>query len=676
MSVRGRVHRRTVGIVAVGLLAAGVAYADVDTGVIRLGPSPEALGSEDPVPEPGVFEEGTRRGFDYEAFGARLEGLWFQRKVYLEEGRVDEASRQADLIRAFVAEEGVRRLQPVAGALIAEAARSAREGNAARALASLSLAESLDPGRPQVRFLRARVLWSSQGGILASAGEAARGLRAAVGRLLRDPSRLQPFALALVVAILLASALFASLMAIRYQRPLRHEVEEWMTRRGRESLAVPSGWAVLLAPLVLVVTAGWTFFYWIAATLRFMKRSERVVAAILLLAVAGSIPGYRFAVGLYGRTADPRVRTVFAAASGAYDPELIVKLRELVETYPDDPTYRFLLAGLYKDGKYFEEAYEEYRRVLTLAPSTWQAYVNIGNLFLETGQYSEAIAQYRKALDIRPGEVLPLMNIYQAQTESFRLNEAAATLEAARRLDPSAVAKMLAGSVQAGSGATVQDAAIDLGSVWGKVLEGRRLGDWLEPGSGGRGVAALAGQAVNPISIAVLLFFLLAVAWSWGGRSAARQCIRCGRSFCGYCKSAKEAPEYCSQCVHLFVLGDGLAAESKTRKMYEVEAHEKRRKILVRLASLVLPGAGHVLGGRALIGALLLSAWASALLVALPTIFRTVERALGLGLPLDVLRAPSSPPVAHLDPSTVIAVPVLVAVWIVGNARRRRIMEI
>ena len=34
-----------------------------------------------------------------------------------------------------------------------------------------------------------------------------------------------------------------------------------------------------------------------------------------------------------------------------------MKLRELVGAHPDDPMYRFLLAGLYKNGRYFEEAF-------------------------------------------------------------------------------------------------------------------------------------------------------------------------------------------------------------------------------------------------------------------------------------------------------------------------------
>ena len=78
-----------------------------------------------------------------------------------------------------------------------------------------------------------------------------------------------------------------------------------------------------------------------------------------------------------------------------------------------------------------------------------------------------------------------------------------------------------------------------------------------------------------------------------GRRRRRARCIRCGRPFCSLCKSRPgEGHEYCSQCLHLFVLGDGLAAETKTRKLYEVERHEPLDAPARRLASSLLPGAG------------------------------------------------------------------------------------
>ena len=48
------------------------------------------------------------------------------------------------------------------------------------------------------------------------------------------------------------------------------------------------------------------------------------------------------------------------------------------QAYPEDPVYRFLLAGLYKNGRYFEEAFGEYKQLLMNDPQLSAAFVNIG----------------------------------------------------------------------------------------------------------------------------------------------------------------------------------------------------------------------------------------------------------------------------------------------------------
>ena len=137
---------------------------------------------------------------------------------------------------------------------------------------------------------------------------------------------------------------------------------------------------MLLLPLLTWFLAGWTLLYWIVLMFRFMRRGERVAAVVLLLGTALTVPAFRVSVALYGMTTDPSVRTTLESAGGAYSPDRLVRLRELVDAHPDDPVYRFLLAGLYKDGRYFEEAYREYRLVIESDPQNYQARMNIGNM--------------------------------------------------------------------------------------------------------------------------------------------------------------------------------------------------------------------------------------------------------------------------------------------------------
>lgn len=670
---------RPEGAIAAALFAlfAGAvlptAKADVESGVIRLAQPAPSEPAQKESSEPDVQAD-ARHGFDVDAFDSRFESLWFQRKAYQTEGRDEDAARQSGLIRDFTAEEGVRRLEAPAAALVMESRMWLREGSHGKALAALALAESIDPGRPQIRLARAHVLWASGAGILPAAVEWLHAVRAAMTIAFRDLSLVHGSALIGVVAVILGVVLFAVFITLRYQVAFRHDVEEFLIREGRGTFAKAGGWAALFLPFLLWISAGWFAVYWIVVFFRYMRRNERALAAALLLLTALAVPGYRFAVGLYGLTADPTVRTTIAAANGGYDPDRIVKLRQLVETHTDDPMYRFLLAGLYKNGRYYQDAFQEYKRVLDAAPSTYQARINLGNIYFALGQYGEAITNYRKALEIRPESVLAYYDMYLAQSDSFKLKEASESLAAARRLDPVLTNELLATGSREGSGAKVIDAVIDFDSIWKATVEGRQLGEWLNGAPEQAALASALPGLANATSIVALVGLLACgvVLVVYRGRISARQCARCGRPFCPRCKPTRDGHDYCSQCVHLFVLGDGLSPETKSMKLYEVERHDAWGRRARRLASALLPGTSHLLTGRAWIGCGLLMLWLLAWLGGFPRGLAELERVLGIGVHLAELRPGTVPNVYGIDALSLLAIPLAIVVWLLANARFSR----
>jgi tetratricopeptide (TPR) repeat protein len=665
--------------------AHAVVVAQTDDGVIRLRPSQSSTAPDIPAntpeadPDPNEDVTGPRRGFDYNAFEARLESLWFQRKTLLADGRHTDAVEQSRLIRSFCLEEGVGRVDNLAAALIAEAGRFVEQGHYSRALESLELAESFDPGRPQIHVARANVYWKSGQGFLATAGQFAASGRAAVFRSIHDLTLFNQLALVLVTAVVGCVLVFSLLMVVRYQVPFRHEIEEWVTQVFSDRWARAAGWALLFLPLVVWFGAGWIALYWILITFRFMRRGEKLVAVAVLLATALVIPAYRLAVTAYGMTADPIVRTTLASAGGEYDPDRILKLRQLVQAHPEDPVYRFLLAGLYKNGRYFEDAFAEYREVLESDPAMEQAHVNIGNIFFATGQHSEAIASYNNAIAINPRSILAYFNRHLAQSESFRFKDAEKSLQEARLIDSKALAEMFASSGAGDERQAVIDATLGMDSVWEAALAGGQANNPPAARLAEPDLASLSRQLINPVSIASLLL-LLGCAFSLvlaRGAEPARRCIRCGRPFCHYCKSnSREGHEYCSQCLHLFVLGDGLAPETKTRKLYEVERHERISRGGRRLVSLVLPGAAQLLRGRAGRGCFLVLVWLAALLAWQPIGLLPLERFVGLDLPLSVLSSGSVPKAYDLQPLGMLAVMLMVLTWFAGNAWRWRRREL
>jgi len=675
---------RTVAIAfaIAAMFAADPRAGGVDSGTVRLRPaepSESALPSADAAPVPIAVD--APRGFDYDAFEARLLGLWFQRKVYLSQGRDEDVQRQSDAIRAFCRSEGIGRLPGLADALLVEARQSLDQGHYRRVDDALALAEDLDPGRAQIRFARAEATWSSGRGMLRAAGEFLAGVRFALVEEVEDFSLVNEFAPAAVVAAMGAVLLFSLLMLGRYHVAFRHEVEEWSVGHGRGAWGAILGWLVLLSPLIVWIGAGWVALFWIAVMFRFMRRSERLAGVVLVALTIAAVPAFRVAVGVFGLTSDPVVRTTLDAARSPYHPDRIVRLRDLVESHPEDPTLRFLLAGLYQSGRFYDEAFREYRRALDVDPGMYQAYINIGNLYHRTGQYNEAIANYLRALELRPDSVLAYYDMYLAQSESFQFREATASLERARAADPDRLSELMSGGASDGSPRPgVVDATVDLGSVWSAALEGgpvdHRLGE--AEAAPERAFASLPAQFLNPITFVALAALVTGAVLTGAGKPhpPARRCIRCGRPFCHRCKSGREGHEYCTQCMHLFVLGDGLAPETKNRKLFEVERHERRTRLGRKIAGVLVPGAAQVLRGRVGRGLLLATIWFAALVASRPALFAPVERALGLDLRLDLLRAGDVPVGFAIDPLSLVGLAVAAVVWLTANAsilRRREV---
>jgi len=591
------------------------------------------------------------------------------------EGRASDAAQQGRQIRSFCAEEGVGRLEPLAAALLVEADRYHRQGDYGRALDALELAESFDPDRPQTHWATAKILWESRRSRLGAAKHAAAALRAELVRSTHDLTIVQPVPLVLVVALALGFAVFALAMVLRYQVPLRHEIEEWLQHVAHERVARAGGLAVLFLPLLLWIGAGWLLVYWLVVSFRYMGRAERIVTLAVLSALALLAPAHRFAASVYGATTDLVVRTTLAAADGSYAPDRIVKLRGLVDAHPDNPVYRFLIAGLYKNGRYFEEAFEEYKHALLLDPRLVPGHINVGNIFYTTGQYGEAIANYHRALDVEPQSLLALFNLHLAQSESFRFQEAEDTLARARALDPSELARLFSEGREGAERATVVDARIEIASLWHAAVDG---GLGASPGSAGAGRSTLRTAGLStPTSLGALAAFgacLLAL-WTALHHPPGRRCARCGRPFCAACKSGRDNPDFCSQCVHLFVLCDGLAPETKSLKLFEIERFAARGRWTRRVASWLLPGAGHLLGGRPTRGLLLATVWLTACVVFRPALLAPLERMLRFDTGVNGIVTRAVPLPFAVDVLAVVALGVLVLTWLAANVGRARTRE-
>jgi len=544
----------------------------------------------------------TSRRFNFEQFRTRLEGHWFKRKALLKQGHAELAESELKRIEEVSREAGVGRITALGAALVHEGDEFLREGSFEKARASYTGALLVSPGFPPAHRGLARAAWRSGEG-LASAG--GHWIAAAASGIQEGWFSFRILANALVIGLFagaLALAGFSCLLVLKYQRALRHDVNELLRGRLRAPVAEITGFAVLLAPLLTWVLAPLTPVYWLAVLFRYCTPRERAVSAVLLVLLAISGPAAILSRTVSRVASDPTARVLVETAGPSNQPETILALEELASSDPAEPLYPELLGQAYARGRFLQEAMSQYLRAAELAPANPRPLNNIGNLYFEVGRHGEACQAYLRALEIDRSFLPPYVNLYLARQATFDFRHAEEALQNGRQVDAKKMAALLESQTKDGRAQGPVESGVPPSEIWRRILSrGSAQGDLLALASAGmKSTASLSGVAA--ILLALLLSAIL-------GTTPARVCMRCGRPFCALCQKTTEAPDHCLQCWHLESKRDGVHPSVRLEKIGEIAQHGRREARVARWTSLLLPGASRVLGGRTLTGAGSLALW-------------------------------------------------------------------
>jgi tetratricopeptide (TPR) repeat protein len=406
-------------------------------------------------------------------------------------------------------------------------------------------------------------------------------------------------ALIALIAASVTGAAYLATLTFKHQPLLRHDVAEWLGRRGfSESSARVGAWMAFLLPLVVWLGWMWVLLIWTLAVFPYARRVERTLASLVLVWGIAAAPAFDAVASVFRTSVNPEVRTLVAALQGGYDPERLAYLKEAAREDPGNAVIQFLVGSLYRDGGFFNEALLHYKQAVQLDPRLFQAVNNLGNLYFNTQNFSLAQQQYQQAVDLRPDFWIGYFNLHLAQYQQFHVEDAEKNLETARRLDPEGIGLMRTAELPR----TAIEARLSLEDVWPKLARSAR--------------DETAGVPVWKSPYALAAAGTLAGAHLFTGRRRrrARSCFKCGRPFCYRCRSGAQYPDYCSQCVHLFAKRDGLAPATKKTKLDEVQRYETRRRRLSRILSALAPGLGHVWADRAVLGFIGLGCWIFCLL--------------------------------------------------------------
>jgi hypothetical protein len=248
-----------------------------------------------------------------------------------------------------------------------------------------------------------------------------------------------------------------------------------------------------------------------------------------------------------------------------------------------------------------DQAQQFYNRAVELRPTYAGAHVNLGNLMFLNNEFQAAMTEYEKAQRADPKLALAFYNHSVASGETYKFDQQTQMLDSARKLNRAFVERVA--RVAPPQKVVMYSPSID--EAWAVARETAQ-----RPAAralfGNYSTFNFVNSALNPLTIGALVSLLLgAMLWLRRRRvGLANSCIKCGRTFCPRCKSARESTTYCTQCIHIYLKRDGVSIETKRKKLEEVTGHQTAIVRRNRLFATLLPGAAQMMEGRVVTGTL------------------------------------------------------------------------
>ena len=555
--------------------------------------------------------------------------IWPQATAAAREGDVETARQRTQTLISTGRTNGITTYPQYAAGAAAMASEQ-RQAPDIAAWASKT-ASQLDGNAPSVAFSEAdRVARTS--GWSKAVPVALRGFGRAFGdyrtNLLARADLIIVAALAIAVtAILLGIALF-----VRYGRSMAHDFREMLSNRMSGGSVSVVAFALLFLPLFLWLGPMWLIFYWFAIFFAYASVPERTATVILLILLALLPLIVDAAANRIAGVESPVVMAAISSENQSYQPEALRRLQELINVVPDDATLQLLAGNMQAFEGNDDQAQQHYRRAIELRPNYAGALVNLGNLLFLNNEFQAALTQYERAQQADPKLAIAFYNASVASGETYKFDQQARMLESARKANRSFVERVT--RTPPPQKIVMYNPSIaeawSINSSVSKVPPARAL-------FGNYSSFVPSRSAVNAMTIGAIVSLLLAVGLCARRRRTglANACIKCGRTFCHRCKSARESTTYCTQCIHIYLKRDGVSLDTKRKKLEEVTDHQSGMIRRNRIFATFLPGAAQMMEGRVIAG--VIGAFLFALFVA--TAIFTGRLAPALGPAADVAQS-------------------------------------
>jgi len=561
------------------------------------------------------------------ALAARAENppprdLWRDTVSAAANGDVAKAAKSANDLIAAGKSYGIVTYPIYAHSAAALARTSDKLGRKDVAEWAAKTADVLDPKSPAVAFSNADRFRDQRAWPRAAQAAVSGYARVFQGYRTRLLSRTD-LIISIIIAVALTAALFAAALFFRYGRSAAHDFREMVSTKFRGGSVSVLGFALLFLPIFLWLSPIWLVLYWFVIFFGYATKLERVLIVLLALALA-TLPVVtdQVATTIAG-VESPVVMAAISSREQSYQPDALRRMQELATMVPDNHVVQLLLGNLQLQEGNEQQAQVHYRRSAELH-DTAGAHVNLGNLHFLDNDFAAAATEYERAEQLDPKLAIAFYNDSVANGDQYKFAEQGQKLERAKNLDPTGIdrlaqnppaQKVVIYNPPLQEAWTVQETLARKGAA--KALFG--MYPYFDPQT----------SAINTITIGSIVAAILALfVWMKRRRAGfANACIKCGRTFCFRCKSARESATYCTQCIHIYLKRDGVSLDTKRSKLEEVHDYHTGMSRRNKLLATFLPGSAQVLEGRTIAG--LIGMFIFVLFVAIAVLTGRLAPALG-----------------------------------------------
>jgi tetratricopeptide (TPR) repeat protein len=541
------------------------------------------------APESETTTQVSEGGTSAKVWRAPWEDDWYAYRQNVLRGHFSEAEKRLEKVLAHKKNRGIPNLYYPAAALLVEASSARKQGRYEDALKIIAYAKELAPDDPGPHFQRARTIWrQNQLRALSSLDALLEGW----GTFFKDFRSFFPWGMGVILWLLVAMTI-SSLLTILLFTP---RVIPRIAHDLSHIIKVPQWLWLTAIPIVLVaaVIFGLPVVVWVLLVALVMMlhltNQERIAVGLALLFLS-ALPLLIHMLALSeAYYSDSRPYQIYVAERGGEGAKTLEELHQLRVKEPENSQIFSVLGVVLKRSGRIREAESYLLKAMEISPDSPSIINNLGNILVQTGRVDAAIDHYRQALRYEDDPRIHY-NLSQALRENLQLEEGESEFRLAQEGAPELASSLMAQQQEDGQRVTVDiygEVSLYLMDALSLDQEGRQWREALWSGIVPM-VPFTLSWVLFPVS-SVILFLGIPLS---GRMNLSRRCRRCNKMHCHKC-SQSSSDFLCAQCRQIFIVRSGVDPASRVKKMMQILRFTKTRALVSRVATVLLPGMGHI----------------------------------------------------------------------------------